>query len=165
MSALSVSAADVVGIASDVWLALAGDAALPPTTPVAPLPADAVRASVVIDGPWRGRVLLVCARATAAAMAAAVVGAPADQVGPEDVEDVLGELANVVGGAVKSLLPGSAALGLPDVAGCGPEEADAAGVLRVDLVWRDQPVVVTLRPTEPARPAPPLRTTARGETP
>ena len=167
MSALAVSAADVVDIASDVWLALAGDAALPSAAPVAPMPADAVRAAVTIDGPWRGRVLLMCSRTTAAAMAAAVVGVPADQVGPEDVEDVLGELANVVGGAVKSLLPGSAALGLPDVAAAGPGEVDAAGVLRVDLVWRDQPVVVTLRPLDPApdRPAPPLRTTARGETP
>ena len=159
MSALTVSAADVVGIASDVWLVLAGDAALPSPAPPGPMPADAVRASVTIDGPWRGRVLLVCARSTAAAVAAAVVGLAPDQVGPEDVEDVLGELANVVGGAVKSLLPGSAALGLPDVAAAAPDEVDGPGVLRVDLVWREQPVVVTLRPLSPT-----VRT-ARGETP
>lgn len=143
MSAPAVSVADVLGIASDVWQALAGDAALPSGAPPQPVPEDAVRAWVGIDGPWRGRVHLVCGRATAAQMAAAVMGG-SDQVGPDDVEDVLGELANVVGGAVKSLLPGSAALGLPRVEADDGREVDGTSVLRADLVWRGQPVTLSL---------------------
>ena len=33
----------------------------------------------------------------------------------EDVDDALGELANVVGGNVKAVLPGPSVLGLPEV--------------------------------------------------
>ena len=33
----------------------------------------------------------------------------------EDIDDALGELANVVGGNVKAVLPGPSALGLPEV--------------------------------------------------
>lgn len=154
MSAPTVSVTDVLGIASDVWQALVGDAALPSGGPPQAIPADAVRAWVGIDGPWRGRVQLLCGRATAAQMAAAVLGCESDQVAAEDVDDVLGELANVVGGAVKSLLPGSAALGLPRVESAGGgevhgSEPDGRAVLRVDLVWRDQPVAITLRALPP----------------
>lgn len=149
MSTPTVSVADVLGIASDVWQALVGDAALPSGAPPQPMPADAVHAWVGIDGPWRGRVQLLCGRSTAAQMAAAVLGGESEQVGAEDVDDVLGELANVVGGAVKSLLPGSAALGLPRVEADDGREADGRAVLRVDLVWREQPVALTLRALPP----------------
>lgn len=154
MSAPAVSAADVHGIASQVWRALLGDAVLPGPVPPEPMAADAVRAWVSVEGPWRGRVELVCARSTAEAMTAVVLGVDdGERVAGEDVEDVLGELANVVGGAVKSLLPGSAALGLPGVE-AGPAHREgrhdrAPAVLHVDLVWRDQPVEVALRAPAP----------------
>ena len=40
----------------------------------------------------------------------------------EDVADALGELANVVGGNVKAVLPGPSVLGLPEV-GTAPNPA------------------------------------------
>lgn len=146
----TVSAVDVQSIASDVWQALVGDAAMPSGGSPQQMPSDALRAWVIIDGPWRGHVQLVCGRGTAAQMAAAVMGGEADQVAAEDVDDVLGELANVVGGAVKSLLPGSAALGLPRVEAHDGSGADGLTVLRVDLVWREQPVALTLCALIPA---------------
>ena len=165
-----IGVAEVLGIASEVWLALIGDAALPSAAPTPPMPDDAVRAWVTIEGPWRGRVQLLCAPATAEAMSRAVLGEEPDApLDAEDVADVLGELANVVGGAVKSLVPGSQALGLPTVITNGAEDAGADGplVLHVDLAWRDQPVCFSLRglPAHDLPPAHPQSTdTARGET-
>ncbi len=150
-----VGITEVLGIATDVWLALIGEAALPSALPPPPMPDDAVRASVTIEGPWRGRVQITCPPLTASELSNAVLGQePGTPVDDEDVIDVLGELANVVGGAVKSLVPGSNALGLPSVS-TGP--AGAAGtdgplVLHVDLSWREMPVCFSIRALPPHTP-------------
>lgn len=162
---------EVLGIASDVWLALIGEAALPSSVAPPPMPDDAVRASVTIEGPWRGRLQITCPPLTASELSNAVLGQdPGTPVDAEDVIDVLGELANVVGGAVKSLLPGSSALGLPSVSTvpAGDTEADAALVLHVDLSWREMPVCFSLRAMTPHTPVAPSSTDdplTRGETP
>ncbi len=144
-----VGVPEVLGIASDVWLALIGDAALPSVVPAVPMPHDALSAWVTIDGPWRGRVQITCPPDVAMAMSRAVLseepGAPVDD---EDVADVLGELVNVVGGAVKSLVPGSSELGLPTVAcrtGGSDHDQDGPLVLHVDLAWRGMPVCFSIR--------------------
>ncbi len=69
----------------------------------------------------------------------------ADETVPrEDVVDALGELANVVGGNVKALLPEHGTLGLPKVADRLPDGHLAAAVQRVPLAWRGHPFVVTV---------------------
>ena len=62
----------------------------------------------------------------------------------EDVDDALGELANVVGGNVKAVLPGPSVLGLPEV-GTAPEPGLPADICRVDLLWRGQSLTITVQ--------------------
>jgi hypothetical protein len=62
----------------------------------------------------------------------------------EDIEDALGELANVVGGNVKAVLPGPSVLGLPEV-GVAPEAGRPADTCRVDLLWRGQSLTISVQ--------------------
>ena len=75
----------------------------------------------------------------------------------EDVEDALGELANVVGGNVKAVLPGPSVLGLPEV-GTAPEPGLPADICRVDVLWRGQSLTITVQGVRRRCPA---RTDAR----
>ena len=60
----------------------------------------------------------------------------------EDIEDGLGELANVVGGNVKAVLPGPSALGLP-VVGAAP--VAGSDTCRVDLLWRGRSLTISVQ--------------------
>ena len=62
----------------------------------------------------------------------------------EDVDDALGELANVVGGNVKAVLPGPSVLGLPET-GTTPPPGREADTCRVDVLWRGEPLTVSVQ--------------------
>jgi chemotaxis protein CheX len=112
---------------------------------------DAVVAWVDLHGPWAGRAELTTATATAHDLARALLGMSADEpVAPLDLVDAFGEVANVVGGNVKSLLPLQGSLGLPQVAAVAPAVAGSQLVQELPLSWRGHPLVVTVR----AFPAP-----------
>ncbi|BDO43406.1 chemotaxis protein CheX [Cellulomonas sp. NTE-D12] len=106
---------------------------------------DAVVAWVDVHGPWLGRASLETSTPAAHELARALLSMEADETVPrEDVVDALGELANVVGGNVKALLPEHGTLGLPKVADRLPDGQLAAAVQRVPLAWRGHPFVVTV---------------------
>ncbi|SDC85941.1 Chemotaxis phosphatase CheX [Sanguibacter gelidistatuariae] len=65
-------------------------------------------------------------------------------VGPEDLADAFGELANVVGGNVKSLLAAPAVLSLPTVAAHAPELGAGQFLQDLTLDWRGHILVVSL---------------------
>ncbi len=138
--------ATVLEIAEQAWLALVGeDEVLLPLPAPAPLPADACHARVEIVGPWTGAVVLSCGRDTAAELTVALLGEHAPPVlDDEDVDDALGELANVVGGNVKAVLPGPSVLGLPEVGGTPPAGREADTV-RVAVLWRGSPLTVSVQ--------------------
>jgi chemotaxis protein CheX len=139
-----IDEATVQGIADETWLALLGiDEVLVPVP--AGVPEDAVSAWVQVTGPWTGAVVLTCGRATAEELSRTLLRGPADEpVDPEDVADAMGELANVVGGNIKALLPSPSVLGLPDVGGRAPN-ASSADTCSVGLLWRGQHVTVSVR--------------------
>ena len=62
----------------------------------------------------------------------------------EDIADAFGEIANVVGGNVKAALPGPSALSLPDV-GAAPAVRNPADVCRVDVLWRGEPLSISVQ--------------------
>jgi chemotaxis protein CheX len=104
-----------------------------------------IRAWVAITGSWEGHVLVTCSRAQARNLAAAFLGMGVDEVPGEDVADVLGELANIVGGNVKSMLPPGCTLSTPSYVddGEGPVPAPGADLV-AELVgrWRDESLSV-----------------------
>ena len=72
-----------------------------------------VHSSVSITGSWTGHVVYASSTLAARRAAAAFLAMEADEVTEEDMSDVLGELANIVGGNVKAMLPPGALLSLP----------------------------------------------------
>jgi CheY-specific phosphatase CheX len=108
-----------------------------------------LRASVRISGAWQGMVVVDCpeelARRTAAAMWG---GQPRDRA---QMADAIGELANMIAGNVKVLLPGPSRLSLPAVAdGQAASSAPPRGVVAGTTVACDgQPLTVWLRELDP----------------
>lgn len=82
-----------------------------------PPPADPelLLASVHLAGQWTGSVVLGLPPEVALAVAAAMLGLPAADVTGNDQNDVAAELANMIGGNLKSLLPGPSFLSLPTI--------------------------------------------------
>lgn len=139
MSTPTLDAETITSVVGEVFVGLFGEddgrpypdehgAALPVTASV-----RVSGASACVVGVDLGHELVVDA-------AARLFGIPAHDVTEADLRDVAGELANVVGGNVKSMLPGPATLSLPVTAldSTGPEPAD----LSIDLSWRRQPLRV-----------------------
>ena len=139
-----IDEATVQAIADDAWLALVGEDEVLVPVP-GELGADPVSSWVEIVGPWNGAVVLTCGWSTAEELARALLKEHAPEVlDAEDVEDALGELANVVGGNVKASLPGPSVLGLPEV-GATPPAGDPADSCRVDVLWRGQPMSISVQ--------------------
>lgn len=134
-----VSTDDVVVIAQDVWVSFL-DLQLEPVPGGAPAPAGG--AGVTMSGvvgvldTWTGYVVLECTEDTARAMAAAMFRTDGGGEASGDVADALGELTNMIGGNVKSLLPAPSRLSLPRVHSgvWRPAEPTARLVNRVDFV-------------------------------
>ncbi|WP_324275030.1 chemotaxis protein CheX [Blastococcus brunescens] len=138
----------VQSITQEAWSALIGDDEFLVPLPGG-LPDDAISSWVEIVGPWTGAVVLTCGRATAEELSRCLLAQHAPPVlDDEDVQDSLGELANVLGGNVKALLPGPSVLGLPEVGTDSPAAhpaADPADTCRVDVLWRGQSLTVTVQ--------------------
>jgi hypothetical protein len=134
--------ATLQGIVEEAWLALVGDDEFLRPMPGG-LPDDAVSSWVEVVGPWTGSVVLTASRSTAEQLARCLLKEHAPPVlDDEDIEDALGELANVVGGNVKGVLPGPSVLGLPEI-GVAPEPGEPADTCRVDLLWRGQSLTIS----------------------
>lgn len=74
-----------------------------------------VSAFVQITGEWQGFLVLCVTQTLARHAAAAMFGMPPEELEAEMVRDAMGEMANVLGGAVKAGIPGAKGLSLPTV--------------------------------------------------
>ena len=141
--------ATVQSIADEVWPSLVGDGEAFVPVPVAP-PAEVVSAWVDIVGPWTGSVVLTCSPATARSLTENVLmSRPPAVVDDEDVADALGELANVLGGNIKSVLPGQSRLGLPRI-GTAPPRGRLDDVCALVGQWRGDFLTITVQGAAPA---------------
>ncbi|WP_432830454.1 chemotaxis protein CheX [Dactylosporangium sp. CA-092794] len=138
---------DLRVIADQVWSSyLDLDGASPLVPYPAEKPADDVTASVSVTGAWRGHVLVSCSDQAAKNVAAALLGIEFEEVAEEDIADALGELANIIGGNVKSLLPEPCALSLPHVHvdGANGRYPSVTEVCHLDGTWMAESVTVTV---------------------
>ena len=134
----------VESIAQDAWLALVGEDEILVPIP-SELPDDVVSSWVDMTGPWTGTVVLTTGAETAAELTRALLAETAPEpLEDEDVADALGEMANVVGGNVKAALPGPSVLSLPFV-GTAPAVRNPADVCRVDVLWRGEPLTISVQ--------------------
>ncbi len=143
-AALAFTADDVRAVTGDVWeacLASAGDP-LEDGIPQ-PLEGEVVVAQIRIVGDWHGAVSLEMSRASATRAARLMLDAA--EVEPEEVDDAVAELVNIIGGNLKSVLPTPSRLGLPEVAhrpGAVAGEGPVLERCRVDLRWGARPILV-----------------------
>ena len=78
-----------------------------------------VRAQVSLNGSWRGQVMLFVAPELAREMAAVMTQGEPKSMGREETFDAVGELANMIAGNLKPLLPGARSLSMPQVSDQG----------------------------------------------
>jgi chemotaxis protein CheX len=141
----------VLAIAEDAWISLVGEDEILVPLP-GERPADPLSSWVDVVGPWTGSVVLSTGAQTAAELTRALLGDHAPELlEHEDVADAFGEIANVVGGNVKAALPGPSALSLPEV-GNPPAVRNPADVVRIDVLWRGQPVSISVQGALPPLP-------------
>lgn len=83
----------------------------------APPPADQelLLTSIQIAGEWMGSVVLAMSPQMAREAASSMLEIPVSTVNQDDLGDVAAELVNMVGGNLKSLLPGPSYLSLPTI--------------------------------------------------
>lgn len=82
-----------------------------------PRPSDLhVVGMVNITGGWEGSVLVRCTRPLARTITETMFGMDPGEATADEIADALGEIANMIGGNVKSLVPGPSQLSLPTVA-------------------------------------------------
>lgn len=96
-------------------------------------------------GDLNARALLRTESATAHAIARELLMlTPDEDITTEDLVDAFGEIANVVGGNVKSLIDTPAQLSLPHVTEQDVEMSGAVFLQDLDIVWRHQHLSVSL---------------------
>jgi chemotaxis protein CheX len=83
----------------------------------APFPpaGELITAAISLAGTWKGAVLVECGLNEAYLFTSRMIGVDPPTSLNDDVRDALGELANMVGGNLKSVLPGGVGLSLPTV--------------------------------------------------
>ena len=143
---------DLRGLVEDIWTSLFEDSFEVPLAEDAPLPDDLVTAYVDIRGGWQGRVLVATTTEGALALASHMLRVDATAVQEADLADAIGELANIVGGSVKSCVDGQSSLSLPNVSRYAPGSA-GPDALEVLATWNSHPLCVRVAPARPLIPA------------
>ena len=76
---------------------------------------DRLTGAVYLAGAWRGAVLLECDRGQACYFTNRLMAIPLPEKLNDDVRDTMGELANMLAGNLKSVLPRGVVLSMPSV--------------------------------------------------
>jgi chemotaxis protein CheX len=70
---------------------------------------------IQITGAWQGAVTVECTGGLARRVAAIMFGSDVCDITPDQINDALGELTNIIGGNIKALLPEPSHLSMPAV--------------------------------------------------
>jgi chemotaxis protein CheX len=109
----------VADLVSMAWQTFVGECYMEPIDPLAPADNDTlICSSISIGGPWSATLLLFCTTELASRTTATVLGMEPGEVESADMRDIVGELANIVGGNLKGFVSDGAgdwSLSLPVV--------------------------------------------------
>lgn len=117
-------------------------------------PADTLVGEVGIRGAWQGRVLVHCARDLVRVVASKMFDTTLAATTEDQLQDALGEVTNMTGGNVKSILAEGCALGQPHVeadSSFSPLPGGQAIVSQLAFECGGQPFVVSLLGEELSR--------------
>jgi chemotaxis protein CheX len=145
---VEVNETDLAEMVDQVWMSYLDPEGISPLIPTYDQnqPSE-VHSSVSITGSWSGHVVYASSMVAAQRAAAAFLAMETGEVGQDDLSDVLGELANIVGGNVKAMLPPGCFLSLPQVV-LAPEGTtkypNAVRITGVYGLWEGEPVNVSM---------------------
>ena len=156
---MTVEADLIAEFVADIWRMVV--CRTPTPAPDLPAPAaDWQTAWVQITGAWRGTVSVSGPPAVMQSLASAVLGLPPERVKESDRADAVGELAAMLAGNLKAILPPPCYLSRPAVAatdGAEPEGVARRRVLKGGFLDPAGPFLVTV--AETSRPSGKRRTT------
>jgi chemotaxis protein CheX len=112
---MSLNEAQIRSIVRSVWSTQLGLEVQDLEGTVQPTDSPTMTAAIHISGDYRGGIRLECSRALVRRAATIMFDLPAEQLADDDDRDVIGELANVVAGNIKALIPGSNTISLPTI--------------------------------------------------
>jgi len=142
MTALAIEPDTLRLMADQVWTTLLDPAPVPEHEVDFDV---AIAGHVEVLGTWMGCVQVTTSVDGATALTAQMLAlAPAD-VALDDLQDALGELANILGGSVKSCLADPARLSLPQVG--APSRwtvVETEPSLKVCSTWQGHPIVISV---------------------
>lgn len=150
---MNVNSEMVAQTVEAVFLAMMNLEVCPSEIPWAPSQ-DQLTSAVHLSGVWNGALLLECDRRQACQFASRFLSMEQPEAVTDDVRDVLGELANMIGGNIKSAVAAGLTLSMPSVTDgsdyglrvCGSEIQD-----RLAFDSDDGPFWVTLLAVAPGK--------------
>ncbi|MEL6178715.1 MAG: chemotaxis protein CheX [Myxococcota bacterium] len=106
---------DIITSVEEIWDSMLGTPIA--STPVVTMPEspDRIACMVQITGRWVGSVMLVCRKDLAADLTRTMFAMDDEQPSSDDIHDAFGELANMVGGNIKTIVGDPSHLSLPTV--------------------------------------------------
>ncbi len=102
---------------------------------------------VQITGDWEGAVTVRCSTSLAEKLAAAMFAMEISEVSEDEIRDAIGEIANMTGGNVKGLAPGTNTLALPTVSEGGEDALSIAKTRQLNHIVgisEGEPIVFTV---------------------
>lgn len=100
---------------------------------------------VDVSGPVVTRVILMANKSTGEQLARALLAMDdSEEVSDADFADAVGEIANVVGGNIKSLVTNPGTLSMPVVSHQEPDMTDGVCLLETYFGWKGAPLGVAL---------------------
>jgi chemotaxis protein CheX len=140
---------DIQEIARMIWETVF-DLVLEPADDVELSEESTVTSFVLVDGEWQGAVMLQCPMVLAEALTVSMFDGNSDgcpTMSEADVRDAVGEVANMVAGNIKALLPEPCHISLPAVALGSDDAVSVPGtesMIAVPFTCHGQSLVITL---------------------
>lgn len=106
---------DIARVAEDVFQTMLGLEVEPVVAASGLEPSGSLTASVHFAGDWKGAVLIQCGVPQALVFTSLLMPGLKPSSVDDDVRDAMGEIANMIGGNLKPLLPRGVVLSMPSV--------------------------------------------------
>ncbi len=136
----------IAAMVVDVWESFLLEPPVLVSDDAAPLPTLVTAASVSLTGAWEGVLMVECPAELAAQLSCAMLGMEDGEASDLDVADTMGEVANVLGGNLKNVLPIPTRITLPVVAhSMSPSIVkDGQQLCRLAFSWSGGPLQVVV---------------------
>jgi chemotaxis protein CheX len=144
---VALSPEDVEQVTKTVWMALVEEELVPASEEQSTLSGRFLTGCVQITGEWEGAIVVSCSYNLAMSTTAFMFDMGVDEVTREELQDAVGELANMVGGSLKGLVPGPSRLSLPTVVDGSDYSTKIPGAkqeVQAALVSSGEPLIVTV---------------------